>query len=214
MSIHSSREFVALVPIGHNDAVARSGMPRAISQTARYAKDQHIFDQGERAGKIFRVQSGSVRLYHLLADGRRQISAFCLPGEVFGFAQQGTHELYAEAIEDTALEAQSLQETLTEENLHAVLANFFSAQTHLLVLGRQLACERLASFLLDMNRRLGAGNRVKLAMSRNDIADYLGLTVETVSRGLSRLQKDGLIRLHDARSIEMMKPHALVGMVE
>jgi CRP/FNR family transcriptional regulator, nitrogen fixation regulation protein len=214
MTIQSSREFAALARVTPVGIGRQRVAPRSANPVVNYVAGERIFEQGERAGKIFMVKSGVVRFYHLLADGRRQISAFYMPGEVFGFAQKDTHEFFAEAVEDTSVSVHDAQEALTEESVEAVLASLFSAQRHLFVLGRQLAGERLASFLIDLDKRQGGLLRVELSMTRSDIADYLGLTVETVSRGLSRLAKGGLIRLHSARSIEITKPQVLLDMVE
>lgn len=214
MTIQSNREFAALARIAKvgNDKSRFATSP--VNPVASYAAGERIFGQGDHAGKIFTVKRGVVRLYHLFADGRRQILAFCMPGEVFGFAAQGTYEFFAEAIEDSSVAVHDAQDSLSEVWLNALKAHLLSAQGQQLVLGRQYAGERLASFLLDMASRQKGRSYVELSMTRADIADYLGLTIETVSRGLSRLKKDGLIRLHGARCIEIAEPGALQEMIE
>ncbi|PWE48102.1 transcriptional regulator [Thioclava sp. NG1] len=214
MTIQSNREFAALARIAkvgdHKSTFATS----PADPVTHYAAGDLIFGQGDHAGKIFTVKGGMVRLYHLFADGRRQILAFCMPGEVFGFAAHGTYEFFAEAIEDSSVAVHDEQNSLTEVWLSALKAHLLAAQSQQLVLGRQYACERLVSFLLDMSSRQRGQKYVELSMTRSDIADYLGLTLETVSRGLSRLKKDGLIRLHSARCIEISAPAALQEMIE
>ncbi|WP_127904402.1 helix-turn-helix domain-containing protein [Solirhodobacter olei] len=214
MTIQSSREFAALARTAKVGNDGHRVGPSPVNAVIHYDIGALIFSQGDRAGNIFTVTSGAVRLSHLLADGRRQVLAFCMPGEVFGFAQDGIYSFFAEAIEDCSVVAHSPQEVRAADNLNAALSSLFSAQSHMLVLGRQCAAERLASFLLDMAKRQRGRRCVELSMSRADIADYLGLTVETVSRGLGKLQKDGVILLHSARCIEIREPQVLRDMVE
>jgi CRP/FNR family nitrogen fixation transcriptional regulator len=170
-----------------------------------------IYAQGEKCGSLYRVEFGSVRVYRLLSDGRRQISAFHLAGETFGFEADDTHHFFAEAICATGVRAlrTSLGNDLSSELLPMVLKGLVRAQEHLLVLGRQNAIERIAAFLTDMAERQGGLKQVELPMSRADIGDYLGLTVETVSRVFSKLRQAGIVKLTTLRSIEMVKLHAL-----
>ena len=210
MSIQSSREFAALGQVIRYGTGRVQNARRPLQPVFSFGPGELIFEQGEQAGKLFTVESGIVRLCHLLADGRRQISAFHMPGEVFGFTPFGVHEFFAEAIENTSVSVCRMGDVAATEYVEAALSGLFSAQKHLLVLGRQLAGERLASFLIDMDERQGKRHNVHLAMTRCDIADYLGLTVETVSRTLTKLVNDGLIRLHGARNIEILKPEALL----
>ncbi|MCX7303603.1 MAG: helix-turn-helix domain-containing protein [Hyphomicrobiales bacterium] len=170
-----------------------------------------VYAQGETAGDLYQVEFGAVRVYRLLADGRRQISAFHLAGEVFGFEAGDTHHFFAETI--TACGIRVLRPStglgLADVLLPVALQVLVRAQEHLLVLGRQAAVERLAAFLVDMAERQGGHLQVELPMSRTDIGDYLGLTIETVSRVLTRLKQKGVIRLPNLRSVDILKPQAL-----
>lgn len=175
-----------------------------------------IYAQGEKAGHLYQVEFGAVRIYRLLADGRRQIAAFHLAGEVFGFEADGAHHFFAEAICATGIRVLRTPSTadLSRAILPLALRNLVKTQEHLLVLGRQSAEERVAAFLLDMAERQGGLDRFALAMSRTDIGDYLGLTIETVSRVFSRLKERKIIRLPGLRSVQILKWQALREMNE
>lgn len=170
-----------------------------------------IYAQGDEVGPLYRVEFGAVRLCRLTMDGRRQISAFVLPGEVFGFDAMGEHHFYAEATTDTGV--QTLGSILGTENRQELfslaLRSLTCAQEHLLVLGRQCAIERLSAFLVDMADRQDSDSRVLLPMLRNDIADYLGLTFETVSRLFGKLKDQKIIRLTNIREVEILDMQAL-----
>jgi CRP/FNR family transcriptional regulator, nitrogen fixation regulation protein len=185
-------------------------------QTSFHNAGAEIYGQGEKAGHIYQVEFGAVRTYRLLADGRRQISAFYLPGEVFGFEADATHHFFAEAISATGIRIfrSSACPNLSNDLLPLALKSLVRTQEHLLVLGRQSAAERVAAFLLDMAERQGGLNQFDLPMSRMDIADYLGLTIETVSRTFSKLKEKGIIRLPSLRSVEIVKWDALQYMSE
>lgn len=194
----------------------RMGHHRSHIDTVSYfPAGTEIYAQGEKSGNLYRVEFGAVRVYRLLVDGRRQISAFHLAGEVFGFEVDSTHHFFAEAICATGirvLRASSDRADLAGELLPIALQGLVRAQEHLLVLGRQSAVERVAAFLADMAERQGGLRQVELPMSRTDIADYLGLTIETVSRVISKLRQNGVIRLPSLRSIEILKRQALQDM--
>jgi len=175
-----------------------------------------IYAQGEKAGALYQVEFGAVRIYRLLADGRRQISAFHLAGETFGFEADTTHHFFAEAINATGIRVYRFAAgvDVSRQLLPLALKGLTRAQEHLLVLGRQNAIERVAAFLVDMAERQGGLQQVDLPMSRVDIGDYLGLTIETVSRVFTRLKDKGVIRLLNLRSIEIVKQDALQYMSE
>ncbi|TRC99668.1 cyclic nucleotide-binding domain-containing protein [Mesorhizobium sp. WSM4303] len=175
-----------------------------------------IYAQGERAGALYQVEFGAVRIYRLLADGRRQISAFHLAGETFGFEADATHHFFAEAINATGVRTFRLAAgaDMSHQLLPLALKGLTRAQEHLLVLGRQNAIERVAAFLVDLGERQGGLRQVELPMSRMDIGDYLGLTIETVSRVFTRLKDKGVIRLLNLRSIEIVKQDVLQAMGE
>lgn len=175
-----------------------------------------IFCPGSAVSSFYVVKFGCVRVYRLLADGRRQISAFHLPGEVFGFEADHRHHFFAEAVGATSTLSMrvSAAADLSETLLPLALRCLVRAQEHLLVLGRQNAPERVAAFLLDMFERQGRLERFELPMCRADIADYLGLSLETVSRVFTRLRSQGIIRLVSLRTVEIVRIKALSEMCE
>ena len=181
-----------------------------------FPADTEIYAQGERAGSYYQIEFGAVRVYRLLADGRRQISAFHLASETFGFEADQTHHFFADAIVGTGIRRVhfSASSNISAELLHLAVRSLTKAQEHLLVLGRQNAIERVAAFLVDLAERQGGLPQVDLPMSRMDIGDYLGLTIETVSRVFSKLKETGVIRLPDARSVEIVKWDALRNMTK
>ncbi|MEW6639855.1 MAG: helix-turn-helix domain-containing protein [Pseudomonadota bacterium] len=168
-----------------------------------YAKDEEIYGEREPADYVYQVVRGAVRTYKLLSDGRRQIDAFHLPDDVFGLGSDPVHQFTAEAIVDTSirivrrrsLNAVAASDIRVVHDLLSMTATKLrQAEEHVLLLGRKMSMERVAAFLLEMDHRLARAGMLVLPMSRRDIADYLGLTLETVSRALSQLQEDGVIR--------------------
>jgi CRP/FNR family transcriptional regulator, nitrogen fixation regulation protein len=189
--------------------------PAPLQPISFFPAGAEIYAQGEKAGAFYQVEFGAVRIYRLLADGRRQISAFHLAGETFGFEADATHHFFAEAISATGVRVFRLAAAdMSRQLLPLALKGLTRAQEHLLVLGRQNAIERVAAFLVDMAERQGGLRQVELPMSRMDIGDYLGLTIETVSRVFTRLKDKGVIRLLNLRSIEIVKHDALHCMSE
>jgi CRP/FNR family nitrogen fixation transcriptional regulator len=177
-----------------------------------YKKEEEIYGEDEPSEYVYQVVSGAVRSYKLLSDGRRQIGAFYLPGDVFGLESGPTHRLTAEAIVDTTvrlLKRRSLEQAAgTDVNVARSLwamtaGELRHAEDHMLLLGRKNAMERVANFLLEMDRRLAVAGLMALPMCRRDIGDYLGLTLETVSRALSQLQSQGILGFSGARQIEL-----------
>jgi CRP/FNR family nitrogen fixation transcriptional regulator len=173
--------------------------------------DAEIYAQGERAGTIYKVEYGAVRIYRLLADGRRQVVAFHIAGETFGFEAGSVHSFFAEAIVQTGLTTVGLgtDAACTPELMAMALRHMIRAQEHLLVVGRQSALEKLAVFLVDLAERQGGLDVIDLPMTRTDIGDYLGMTIETVSRNLSKLREMGILRLRNTRCIEILRPEKL-----
>ncbi len=170
-----------------------------------------IFREGDVAAHMFNLFSGTVKLYKLLPDGRRQITAFLSPGDFFGLAVEGGYAYSAEALTPVVLcrfarrKLDGLIEQIPriEKRLFGLaIDELAAAQDQMLLLGRKTAREKVASFLMMLSRRAvrrgAADNPVALPMSRSDIADYLGLTIETVSRTLTQLKRDGIIGLPDA----------------
>jgi CRP/FNR family nitrogen fixation transcriptional regulator len=187
-----------------------TGHAGLIATEFSYRKDEEIYGEDEPAEYVYQVISGSVRSYKLLSDGRRQIGAFHLPGDVFGLESGTTHRLAAEAIVDTSVrlvKRRSLEQAATVDvnvarKLWAMTAgDLRHAEDHMLLLGRKTAMERVATFLLEMDRRLSVTGMMALPMCRRDIGDYLGLTLETVSRALSQLHGQGVLGFSGARQI-------------
>lgn len=182
-------------------AAARLGAARA------FARNEVIFWEGDSAANYYRVANGAVRLCKLLGDGRRQVVAFHVIDEIFGFERHSKHAVSAEAISDSSLIVIPVRNAnvLGEDNAHleqdalgSALLNLERAQRHTIVLGRMLAPERIATFLLDLAERFET-DVFDLPMSRIDIGDYLGLTIETVSRTLSEFSRQALIRMPKGR---------------
>src|SRR5579862_3496379 len=196
------------------------GLPTTASS---YDRGEEIYGEGEPADYLYRVTSGAVRTYKLLSDGRRQIDAFHLPGDTFGFNAGDTHVLTAEAVVDTvvgvvthrALESAAKTDAkIACEMWRTTAQELRHAQDHMLLLGRKNALERVVAFLMDMDRRLSVVGLMALPMCRRDIGDYLGLTLETVSRSLSSLAEMNLIGLSGARQITLRDRARLRAMTE
>lgn len=182
------------------DALAGQGVSR---NEFRYRRGAEIFGEGEPVEYLYQVVRGAVRSYKLLSDGRRQINAFHLPGDIFGIENGEAQRFTAEAIVDTTVQltrcaslfggASDDRLPLMGNVLRLVNRNLQHAENHLLLLGRKTSLEKVAAFLIEMDRRLTAAGVMILPMSRRDIADYLGLTLETVSRSLSTLRDQGVL---------------------
>ena len=206
-------------PVDRFDVVLRSADLAGACLT--YHKDEEIYGESEPADYIYKVISGAVRTYKLLPDGRRQIDAFHLAGDVFGLDSGAEYRLTAEAIVDSQLRAVSRHqlevaaetEVRVAHGLWMLTADHLRhAEDHMLLLGRKTATERVATFLLEMDRRLAVAGLMALPMSRRDIADYLGLTLETVSRTFSQLQSQGVLGLSGARRVALRDRQCLLGM--
>jgi CRP/FNR family nitrogen fixation transcriptional regulator len=192
---------------------------RVIGFTKSFSKDQQVFCEGGSTDFIYRVVSGAVRVTRLLADGRRQISDFYLPGDVFGVELDAMRSASAEALGETVLVV-ARRSNLTSDPDHGARMwrhasrELRRCRDHVLTLGRRSAAERLAGFLIDLAQRLDADDAFDLPMGRQDIADYLGLTIETVSRTMTQLQNEGLIALPGARRVRLRRPAALADLCE
>jgi CRP/FNR family nitrogen fixation transcriptional regulator len=185
--------------VGELDGLSRAQV--SLSEF-KYNRGAEIFGEAEPAEYVYQVVEGAVRSYKLLSDGRRQIGAFHLVGDIFGLENGAVHRFTAEAIVDTTvrlvrrISLEHIAETdalLARDLLSMTTSNLQHAEDHMLLLGRKTSLERVAAFLLEMDRRLTASGVMALPMSRRDIADYLGLTLETVSRALSCLHDKGIL---------------------
>jgi CRP/FNR family nitrogen fixation transcriptional regulator len=182
--------------------------------------NEEIFGEKEPAEYVYKVVSGAVRTYTILNDGRRQIGAFYLPGEIFGLEVDNEHQLSAEAICNTVVRVvrRSAVMSLAERDGEVARALWsltaralYRAQEHVMLLIKS-AQQRVACFLLEMSDRIAATDTVELPMSRQDIADYLGLTIETVSRTMSQLASESAIGLPSARRIVLRNRRALTAL--
>lgn len=167
-----------------------------------YKRGTEIYGEKEPADYVYQVKVGAVRSYKLLSDGRRQIGAFHLVEDIFGLENGNEHRFTTEAIVDTtvrmikrrSLELMAESDVVVARNLLSMTTNNLQhAEDHMLLLGRKTSLERVATFLTEMDKRLTAAGVMALPMSRRDVADYLGLTLETVSRALSRLHELGIL---------------------
>lgn len=199
---------------------------RSALVTAHFAAGESLIHEGEPAGSLFNIVGGSVKLYKLLSDGRRQITGFLVPGDFLGIALNKTYAYSAEAIEDVQVcrfdrarfsallgDLPKLEHRLLE----AACTELAAAQDQMLLLGRRTALERVASFLVHWRQRIlahGKGDRIILPMSRSDIADYLGLTIETVSRSLTVLRRSKVIDLVNRSELIVHNPDKLATMAD
>ena len=178
---------------------------------------QMVFYEGDPAEYVYEVLEGTVKLYKLLSDGRRQITGFFFPGDLIGVGLYDEHTHSAEAITEVTLRKISkarLQEAMSQNpvigrHIFGLAADeLAAAQDQLLLLGRKSPVEKVASFLLKLSERNGergeAATPVYLPMARSDIADYLGLTTETVSRTFSRLRRERAIRLLENHLVDLI----------
>ena len=208
----ASRIAAAKAPVDEFAALDRVGTVVLLT------RDQVLFYDGDAANHYFKVLTGAVRCCKLLADGRRHVSEFYLPGDFIGFGAAANYLFTAEAVTDTSVvrytrrsvDALAAQEPRIGRQLLSIACHGLSAaQQKLVLLGRKTAEERIASFLVDLIERSGETDRVRLPMSRTDIGDHLGLTMETVSRGLSHLKSEGIIALENSHQILIRDRDAL-----
>ena len=203
--------------------VAAAGRPTANDEHEKtpiltFKANTGIYAEGDKTNVFYRVVSGIVRTCRFLADGRRQIEAFYAAGDIFGLDIEESRSFSAEAVTDCVVRSyQQIKIADCSEGTVAVPQQLFcyamsrlvKAQEHAMILGRRSALEKVASFLVEWSKRSKQHGTVTLAMTRNDIADYLGLTIETVSRTLTQLDKKNLIAVPTPRQIQVRDVHAL-----
>jgi CRP/FNR family nitrogen fixation transcriptional regulator len=213
-------------PGGHYSRTARA--PARVAEITKaltlpcfvmsFGANEEIFGEEEAADFLYQVVSGSVRTTRTLNDGRRQIAAFHLVGDVFGLECSGVHRVTAEAIEasEIALVRRAvLQRAVDDDGLVAhqlwslTSRELQRAEDHMVLLGRKTARERLGAFLVDLAARRPPSTAIDLPMSRSDIADHLGMTVETVSRTFSQLARERAIALPNSRHVILLNRAAL-----
>lgn len=183
----------------------------------RFGAKEFVFLEGDAANQIFRIEAGAVSLFKLLPDGRRQILGFAYPGDFIGLGVQGEHIMNAQTIKPTRIRSMpvsALHRIATSDPslsfmLYQAIAEELAATRHLmLTTGHRSACERVASFLVALwkrkERQGDASRTIDLPMTRADIADFLGITIETVSRTLTKLKTRGLIDLPQSTHVELL----------
>lgn len=199
----------------------------ALAQKAVFAPGEALIREGDPADAVFNITSGSVRVYRLLPDGRRQITGFLFAGDFLGLGGGTVNAFTAEAIEPVTAcrfrkgEYEALiaaTPALQRALFRRATDELAAAQGRFLLLGRKTARERIASFLLDLPAhdpmREGPEGHVRLPMTRTEIADFLGLTIETVSRELTRLKTTGVIRLLSLHELRILQPGRLQAQAE
>jgi CRP/FNR family nitrogen fixation transcriptional regulator len=220
MFVRTSSDPMARPNSLHELGMASASNPIVSLNEFTYKKGAEIYGEKEPAQYVYQVKSGAVRSYKLLPDGRRQIGAFRLAGDIFGLENGDEHRFTAEAIVDSivrlikrqSLERVAERDAIVARNLLTMTTNNLQhAEDHMLLLGRKTSLERVTAFLLEMDKRLTAAGVIALPMSRRDIADYLGLTLETGSRALSRLHEFGTIGFvgNTQRQIVLLDRHKL-----
>ncbi|WP_207481184.1 helix-turn-helix domain-containing protein [Arenibaculum pallidiluteum] len=199
----------------------------AIATTSVVDRDIAIFHQGGSADALFRLVDGVVRIHKLLPDGRRQIVGFLQAGDFFGLAFGDTYLYTAEAVTVATVRRMSRSRVdavmdehpaLRQRLLVVTAEELIAAQDQMLLLGRKNAVEKICSFLTMLSRRRARQGkdpaRLHVPMSRADIADYLGLTIETVSRTITKLKTAGTIRLLDGNKIALCDPETVASLAE
>jgi CRP/FNR family transcriptional regulator, anaerobic regulatory protein len=187
-----------------------------------FASGQAVFWQADPARDVFEIRRGVLRLYRILPDGKRAIVGFIFPGDILGVAYRDQYLFTAEAIAEVAVRRlpRSRFDSLVNDSLELrpllltrLCDEMCAAQDQMLALLHHTADARVAQFLLTVARKLHGdarkGSEIQMAMSRSDIADYLGLTIETICRCISKLKADGLITLHGPCRIVLDEPRAL-----
>ncbi|HEY7298209.1 MAG TPA: helix-turn-helix domain-containing protein [Xanthobacteraceae bacterium] len=199
------------VPAPHGGPLEMMGAQMSFSRNAE------IYGEDEPADYIYRVVRGAVRTYKVLADGRRQVGGFYLPGDMFGLEPGDQHAFSAEAITESrvlvikrsSIEALAERDREVARQLWGLTGRELRrVQDHILLLIKS-AHERVAAFLLEMAARVSGGNAIELPMSRQDIADYLGITIETVSRTLTHMESLATIEVPSSRRIVLRNRAAL-----
>ena len=192
----------------------------SIAHPRKLDAGKQLIQEGDPADDVFTLTDGMLKLYKLMPDGRRQITGFMIPGDFIGLAYGQSYVYSAEAVTPTtacrfrrsALLDKMAEYPELEHRLLSLASNeLAAAQAQMLLLGRKSARERLASFLLGLasRRGVGEGETMPLPMSRSDIADFLGLTIETVSRAFTVMRKERLLSLPDKHSVTIDDLEAL-----
>jgi len=191
---------------------------RAIGSLRHFAAHQTIFTEGEDAVNFMLVIHGMVRSCSSFSDGRRFIGAFYTKGDVFGLERHSTYLTSAEAVCESAIvlypatgsfSPLHAEHSLSQQIMGALMSSGEQAHGHARLLGRLTAIEKISAFLLQRHERSPDDQHITLEMTRQDIADYLGLTVETISRCLGQLKRGGVISFRSPRQLDLLNVKAL-----
>jgi CRP/FNR family nitrogen fixation transcriptional regulator len=215
---------------GHDSVtIARSGQLDALVALERigtrlsFARNDEIYAEGDGSDCWYKVVSGTVRICKLLSDGRRHVVEFCFSGDCFGVDSVGERSYSAEAVDDVVVMRFQRKATdslidrdpaVARQFCETMLRDLATAHGRTLLLGRMTAPERVATFLLEMFERRNRTKALDLPMSRSDIADYLGLTIETVCRTLSLFKRNGVIGIPNPHRIDLLDRGGLEAVVE
>ncbi len=206
-----------------------AGFEQSLAQASlrRVEAKQFVFTEGDPNTHLFRVETGAIALYKILVDGRRQIVGFAFPGDLIGLGAQGEHGMNAQAVKPTRLRCMPIAHLHQSASRDASLAfKLYEAMTRelaatrdlMLITGQRSAMERVAGFLLAFSRRNERNRQdpavIELPMTRADIGDFLGLTIETVSRTFTKLKAMGLIELPQSNRVKLMDIDQLENLAE
>ena len=219
----SSALVVAVLP--ENDL--RLADEWALGSTRRIVNKGHLFAEGDANSNVYKVTSGAICLYKVLTDGRRQIIDFAFEGDLIGLGTSANQRCNAQAIAPTDLKCLPLAFLMKAAKQNATIAlglyeaisrELVATREHLQCVGKRGAAERLAIFLVMLSRRnLVRGEdalSIQLPMTRVDIADFLGLTIETVSRTFTKLKYQEMISIDRNTTIHLRDPIGLAQMAE
>lgn len=178
---------------------------------------EHVFCEGDDRSHVFQIEDGVVTIYRMLKDGRRQIIDFAFPGDFVGLGTTPEHLFSAEATAPTTVRCYSTVEledaaktdaTLALQLYKAVSQELSAARALLVAIGQRSAIERVATFLLMLHRRtnsdMNRGAIINLPMRRADIGDFLGLTIETVSRTITKLRTMKIIDVSHGTAVRIV----------
>jgi len=207
----------ALQPVVNTRPLGALEESLARASLRRVEAKEFLFAEGDPTTHIFRVETGAIALYKILADGRRQVVGFAYPGDLIGLGAQGEHAMNAQAIKPTRLRclpvaalrhSASHDPTLGFKLYEAVAMELAATRDLMLTTGQRSATERVAGFLLAFSRRNERNGKdpadFELPMTRADIGDFLGLTIETVSRTFTKLKMLGLIELPQSNRVKLV----------
>lgn len=218
------RQMYVTHPTDHlsENPVSAFSNNRAKAREARLKPGDWLFFEGDEVEWLYLIKSGVIRLTRMLENGRRQVISFGYPGDIIGFPADGLHHTDCESltiarlqpIRRAHLESGRDDPTMHRALLQSALHEICSMQDHFMMLGRKSATERLTSFLYVLSERVGkkldSGYEIHLPMSRADIADFLGLATETVSRTFTQLRMSKVIEIENIQTIIIPNPEMLL----